>query len=502
MAFAGLFKNFGVVGRQIRQISLVPRNRLFFKSIDKNTTAPSPFPKKSLVSRILFGKIESPTSTVQDQVPMKRSLFSRIFFREKKSSKKSWFKMGALAGGGSVILLMYSFRRYRDSLVMGFSWPVHHDRSEVSIASAKPQVVPTVKIVTNTSSSATIIDEEKYSEFVKKSIEDLMIAQKEMEQEASRLLAERVDHCFQKIEPRSEKFADWYFSYSTSFKLIQEATMSLARHAAKVFEETPINDAVSADMDKFMTQKYERIVLRPEINNSELQSAYLACIKEIHERYLQTISSIDRNMSELVDSETTHIKQPQAADVKLSLDWSSQMHKIKSVPVNFEKNPELTLALSSGGAIVGKTLASKGASMATTKVFVGKLSAPFVSKAIAAGGGAVAGSVAGPVGTVMGATLGLGIDYSVNAGIELMKREEFISDVTQVVKATKSDYYHVLEEELHRAVRVWTEDAIQLLPSVSTFNQKKQDGNWLNKMNQDVGSLLLGSALYITKLVS
>ena len=62
----------------------------------------------------------------------------------------------------------------------------------------------------------------------------------------------------------------------------------------QVFEETPINDAVSADMDKFMTQKYERIVLRPEINNSELQSAYLACIKEIHERYLQTISSIDR----------------------------------------------------------------------------------------------------------------------------------------------------------------------------------------------------------------
>ena len=105
---------------------------------------------------------------------------------------------------------------------------------KVSIASAKPQVVPTVKIVTNTSSSATIIDEEKYSEFVKKSIEDLMIAQKEMEQEASRLLAERVDHCFQKIEPRSENFADWYFSYSTSFKLIQEATMSLARHAAKV----------------------------------------------------------------------------------------------------------------------------------------------------------------------------------------------------------------------------------------------------------------------------
>merc|ERR1719356_789245 len=118
-------------------------------------------------------------------------------------------------------------------------------------------------------------------------------------------------------------------------------------------------------------------------------------------------------MAELVDTNTSHARPPQQEDVKLSLDWAAQMYKIKSVPVNFEKTPELTLALSSGGAIVGKTLASKGASLATTKVFAGKLSAPFVSKAVAAGGGAIAGSVAGPVGTVLGATLGVGIDYTV-----------------------------------------------------------------------------------------
>ena len=48
-----------------------------------------------------------------------------------------------------------------------------------------------------------------------------------------------------------------------------------------------------------------------------------------------------------------------------------------------------------------------------------------------------------------------------NAGIELVKREEFMSDVRQVVSATKSDYYHVLEQELYRAVRLWTQDAIR-----------------------------------------
>ena len=63
-----------------------------------------------------------------------------------------------------------------------------------------------------------------------------------------------------------------------------------------------------------------------------------------------------------------------------------------------------------------------------------------------------------------------------NAGIELVKREEFVSDVRQVVSATKSDYYHVLEQELHRAVRVWTQDAIQLLPSVAENNKEKKEG--------------------------
>ena len=448
---------------------------------------------------MLFGKPSSPVTSPPPPPPAaKPGLVSRLLFtRSPAPSRRSWFKLGAMAGGGSVLGVMYTVRRYRDSLVSDLSRPVHRDRSEATIASAQPQVVPTVKIVTSAADTATLVDEQKYSEFVRRSVDTLLEAQKEMEAEASRLLAEKVAKCFDKIHPRSEQFADWYFSYTTSFKLLQEGSLSLARHAAKVFEETPINEAVAADMDKFMTQKYERIVLRPEINNSELQAAYLDCVKEVHAKYLATITAIDTNMAELVDTNTSHARPPQQEDVKLSLDWAAQMYKIKSVPVNFEKTPELTLALSSGGAIVGKTLASKGASLATTKALAGKLTAPFVSKVVAAGGGAVAGTVAGPVGTVMGATIGLGIDYSVglyclpedicnlilivpnsqvNAGIELMKREEFVRDVRQVVAATQQDYRGVLERELHRAVSVWTQDAIQLLPSLATAPRDRGEG--------------------------
>merc|ERR1719370_233518 len=89
-------------------------------------------------------------------------------------------------------------------------------------------------------------------------------------------------------------------------------------------------------------------------------------------------------------------------------------------------------------------------------------------KVVAAGGGAAAGSIAGPLGTLGGAGGGLGVDFTVNAGVELVKREEFVKDVESVVDATRRDYFLLLEQELHRATKVWIEDAVQLLPRLGS----------------------------------
>jgi len=362
---------------------------------------------------------------------------------------------------------MWAVRSFRDSLLLqNKSGLVHQDTSQVSISTARQQVVPTVRIVTG-DSVGVVVDQHKYDKFVQESISSLMEAQKEMEEEASRLLQSRLTDCFRNIHPRAEQFADWYFAYSTSFKLLQEATLSTARNVVRLLDPTPLYEAVATDMDRYLTTKYERIVLRPEINNSAMQAAYLHCVKDIHNKYTEAVSKIERGMIELLASETNHLEPPQANDIKLNLDWSSQLHKIKTIPANFEKNPELSLLLSTAGAVVGKSLASKGVGLASAKVLAGKLGAPFVSKAVAAGGGAVVGSMAGPLGTLFGATLGLGIDYSVDLGVEIVKREEFLKDVETVVEATKTDYHSVLEQELHRATRVWVEDAVQLLPRLA-----------------------------------
>ena len=147
-------------------------------------------------------------------------------------------------------------------------------------------------------------------------------------------------------------------------------------------------------LDKYLAKQYERIVLRPEVTDTDIQEAYVQCVKDIHAQFVETIKQMEGDMLDLIASETDHLDDPtnrsnssNSDDTKvlLSLDWASQLQKIKNVPANFEKTPELTVALSAGGAILGKTVGTAVAGKAAagsvgTKILGGKLASPFVTK--------------------------------------------------------------------------------------------------------------------------
>lgn len=301
-----------------------------------------------------------------------------------------------------------------------------------------------------------------------------------MQQESSRLLSERLENCFVPIKGRVDKFADWYFAYSTSFKLIRHATSSLARHSINFTDRKTLSEAVTIDLDNYLAKQYERIVLRPEITDTEIKEAYLLCVRDIHAQFVETVRKMEGDMLELLSTETNHLEDPTNRNnekndkntrVLLQLDWASQLQKIKNVPANFEKTPELTVALSAGGALIGKTVGTAvagkaAASTVGTKLVGGKLASPFVTKAMAAGSGAVVGTLAGPVGTAFGAGIGFAIDFLTNKGIELMKREEFIKDINEIIQSTQKTYQRTLEYELQRIIFVLAEDSMQLLPKV------------------------------------
>ena len=141
--------------------------------------------------------------------------------------------------------------------------------------------------------------------------------------------------------------------------------------------------------DNYLAKQYERIVLRPELTDADIQEAYVKCIKDIHSEFIEAIHKMEGDLMELLASETSHLTDPTSNNgngkVVLNLDWACQLQKIKNVPANFEKKPELTVALSAGGAILGKTIGTAVAGKAAagtvgTKLLGGKLATPFVTK--------------------------------------------------------------------------------------------------------------------------
>ena len=147
-------------------------------------------------------------------------------------------------------------------------------------------------------------------------------------------------------------------------------------------------------LDNYLAKQYERIVLRPEITDTEIKEAYLLCVRDIHAQFVETVRKMEGDMLELLSTETNHLEDPTNRNsekndkntrVLLQLDWASQLQKIKNVPANFEKTPELTVALSAGGALIGKTVGTAvagkaAASTVGTKLVGGKLASPFVTK--------------------------------------------------------------------------------------------------------------------------
>jgi hypothetical protein len=73
---------------------------------------------------------------------------------------------------------------------------------------------------------------------------------------------------------------------------------------------------------------------------------------------------------------------------------------------------------------------------------------------------------------VMGALAGLGVDFTINAGVELMNRDAFVADMKEAIEATELEWKQNLLAELQRAAGVWLDDSIQLLADFDAQNNE------------------------------
>ena len=157
------------------------------------------------------------------------------------------------------------------------------------------------------------------------------------------------------------------------------------------------------------------------------------------------------------------------ASAKLDVDWRFARGTAAGIDLAHTRPNELmSVAMVTGGAVVGKVAASgagKAAATAATKAMAGKLAAPFVAKvgsAIAPAAASAGAATAGPVGVVVGAGIGLAVDYALAKGLELAGRGDFEKDVAFALRTAQGEWRYAMESELRRAVGLLVDDAVQL----------------------------------------
>jgi hypothetical protein len=388
-----------------------------------------------------------------------------------------------------VILILVFFiltfgRQWYDSLLVRLDQNkmVHPDESVIT-SGVRSQVRPTVTLVyKNLAGEAqwVIANAENYSEFVKQQIAYLEQAKTSLQDQTEKQLHDNLTDTFATLHGRVKRFADWYFAYPTTYKILWEATASVTRHVLSI-EATQLSAAVAYDVEKYLHQHYKNIILRPEVTDPQLRSVYNQTLQSAHHHYLQILSTTQTQFQAFIAQHTTHFDKPMTENTHIVLDWQSQFNKLNIA--EYEKGPKgaavgaaltmlgatlgKTIAATTGKTLVGATgkgIATKAITTATSKGIFAKLSAPFVSKSVLVGTGGAIGTLGGPIGTILGAAGGIGIDYLLNEGIKFTQRETFEADVHDALKITQLEWEKEMLSSLQEAIQIWINDTIQLLP--------------------------------------
>ncbi len=346
---------------------------------------------------------------------------------------------------------------------------VHADRT-VAQSGVRRQVEPTVALAyrdQNGRRVRVLADQAAFSSFAMASLERLEAARLRIQADLPVELGAAMEPSFAGIHARVGHFADWYFAWSTSYKLMVKAASAAAANALRP-SAMDLSGTVAYELERYLHQHYEGIVLRPEVTEPRLRQAYRATLASLHSDYLDLMAQLDRDFQSFVAAQTTHLNESrQGAEVLFVVDWESHRHKLG---VAGHQRGALEVArgvgLTAAGALAGRTAGAAAASRVTGLVSRGitaRLAAPYVGRLTAAAGGAAVGVLGGPAGFAVGGAVGLGVDYLVNEGVELAARDELETALHEGVAATRAELEDALARSLAQAVQVWFDDSIQLL---------------------------------------
>jgi hypothetical protein len=259
------------------------------------------------------------------------------------------------------------------------------------------------------------------------------------------------------------RYADWYYEWGRSYFLLKEGAVGglngLGVNNVQGFVEGARNQ-----VEAYLIRNYERIVLKPELRNPVIDAGVSQILAEAHQRYLQTLTTIDDRVQHFLSEYTQHLDVVDPLrKVDLSIDWDAQKWKAP----RYSTDDEAFRAVFQGGkdilvsGLIART-AGPAIERALVQGFLG-ISGRAVAGLQPELYGVVAGSVVEPgagtfAGWFVGAGAGLLFDYVSNRVSERLGRGELEQASNEALKATIGELSRAFQRDLSQAVDVWFDD--------------------------------------------
>ena len=305
--------------------------------------------------------------------------------------------------------------------------------------------------------------EDELSRFINEALLFLDQERESIKANTSRRINALLSSTFADHHASISQYADWYFGWGRSWALLKEASLGGLK-AIGPNNVQGIFEASRNEVEAYLVQNYQRIVLKPELRDPGIEVGISQILAEAHLKYLLVLTRMDDRVQEFLRRHTRHLETFGAVEkLEVHLGWDAQQWKAPRYAVDdeaFRAVVEGTGSASLSALIFAsvRPALERSASAALAKVavrVVGSMQPQII--------GLAAGSLIEPglgslVGLVVGIGGGMAVDYLWDKNRERLDRPAFERANAEALEATIEEWSRAIQRDLFKAIDIWFDD--------------------------------------------
>jgi hypothetical protein len=292
--------------------------------------------------------------------------------------------------------------------------------------------------------------------FVRDTVASLEAARAAAHQRAGAALDQVFLHAFASREQDLDAYADWFFAWGQSWRLLYEATTGAVQEAFRLgFSRTQVSDASRHAVEDYLLRHYQDFVLKPGQRDPAVVDGVRQVFADANAEFLGVLGGLDDRVQRFVADHAVYTEPFDGDAVAVKVDWDAEKWR---APRHFGEDrtlePVRTVAVAGTAAVILKPIVERVA-----LPLLARTTAAVASSARTVASGAAVGSIEPGFGTAIGLVAGLAIDWGINAIQGGLQRGDFIAENAAALDATIAGWKAAILPEVDRAVDVWFDDA-------------------------------------------